>query len=512
MRSAVLRRLVAPIATLALVACGEENLGQVEPSIRVVATHRDEAGNRLIDFGPVPVLITEKRALLVSNEGMAPLTLRALTITADDDAFRSEAVSEPVVLRPGEERELEVAFQPPAEAEFSGVLVLEHDDPDDPPIEVGLVGTGSTVGRAEVEPRTVDFGRVGEGTMETRTVYVRSVGTARLVVESIELAGAPEFSILGSTSTPVDLPPPTGGAAGGEIALVIACAPGPDTGDEPMEGTLTLRTTDPENREVVIGLSATVNRAPIARIEPTSGVPAPGDAIPLDGSASGDPDGDEPIAFAWRIHRMPFGSNARIEGADTATPTLVTDVAGSYVVGLDVADATGLSCLHPQGNPNVPCTTREVVVKPADDLVFEVVWDHDRTDLDIHLLVSGAELYSGRDCYYGNPNPDFGTIGDGTDDPRLTRDVLAGFGPERIVYSDPPEGSFDLVVVFAKTNGAADPLTRATVRVYVYGILAAELTREMSFPDERWDALTIEWPSATITPLEDPAVQEHPAP
>jgi hypothetical protein len=215
----------------------------------------------------------------------------------------------------------------------------------------------------------------------------------------------------------------------------------------------------------------------------------------------------------WRVYNKPLGSNAFIDDPAAVAPNLVTDVPGEYVVGLDVADSAGLPCLHPAGNPLVPCTTLAIPVKPADDLYFELVWDHPDTDLDIHLVESGFELFSTKDCYYGNPTPDFGQPGNGLDDPRLTRDALRGFGPERILFSEPPEGGkFDVSVVFAKTNGAEDPVTNATLRVYVYGVLSAEMTRELDTANQRWDVLSIEWPSATMTAIDTVTLLQLEAP
>lgn len=496
---------LACLFVLALAACGDDQVRQVGPAIRVVSTHVDADGSKLIDFGPVPVLITEERKLLVYNDGLAALTVRSASIQTEDDAFRIDPLG-PNGLRvePGSEQAILVYFQPPAQKDYVGTLTLEHDDANEPPVTVRLIGTGSTVGRIEVSPRQLDFGRVGERTQVVRTLSIRSVGSARLILESIVLDGAPEFSLLGSTTTPAPLEAPEGGNPGGSVDLLVACSPTEATEEDALDGTLTIRSTDPDNREIVVDLTATVNRAPVAVIaEPGGGVPAPGDPVGLDGSASHDTDGDDPVSFLWRVYRKPLGSEAYIDDPEASAPALVTDMAGTYVVGLDVADSTGLSCLHPNDDPMVPCATREIVVKPSDDLYFELVWDHPDTDLDLHLLDHGAPLYSARDCYHGNPAPDFGEFGNALDDPRHTRDDLRGFGPERVIFSKPPAGTFDVAVVFAKSNGAPDPASTATVRVFVYGVLEAEMSAVLDTKDQVWHVLSLEWPSAAIAPIDE---------
>ncbi len=67
-----------------------------------------------------------------------------------------------------------------------------------------------------------------------------------------------------------------------------------------------------------------------------------GDPALPDGSGSDDPDnGPDPLEFAWRFVSVPAGSalmNDDIVDGDTATPTFVPDVDGTYVLELEVFD------------------------------------------------------------------------------------------------------------------------------------------------------------------------------
>lgn len=62
-----------------------------------------------------------------------------------------------------------------------------------------------------------------------------------------------------------------------------------------------------------------------------------GNLVSLNGSASNDPDFDL-ITFSWTLITQPAGSTATLSDADTATPTFVPDLPGSYVVELIVSD------------------------------------------------------------------------------------------------------------------------------------------------------------------------------
>ncbi|MES1945605.1 PKD domain-containing protein [Salinisphaera sp. PC39] len=64
---------------------------------------------------------------------------------------------------------------------------------------------------------------------------------------------------------------------------------------------------------------------------------APGELIRLDGSASGDADG-EPVSYRWEIAERPTGSTAVILDPHVPRPRLVPDAPGEYRVRLIVDD------------------------------------------------------------------------------------------------------------------------------------------------------------------------------
>lgn len=67
---------------------------------------------------------------------------------------------------------------------------------------------------------------------------------------------------------------------------------------------------------------------------------ATGATVALDGSGSYAPDG-LPLTFDWTLESRPPGSASALAGATTATPTLVPDLAGTYVVALTVTARSG---------------------------------------------------------------------------------------------------------------------------------------------------------------------------
>ena len=67
-----------------------------------------------------------------------------------------------------------------------------------------------------------------------------------------------------------------------------------------------------------------------------------GIALVLDGSASTDPDGDA-LSFQWSLTSSPIDSSAQLFDADTSSPVLIADEAGTYVLELVVSDGEFLS-------------------------------------------------------------------------------------------------------------------------------------------------------------------------
>jgi len=91
-----------------------------------------------------------------------------------------------------------------------------------------------------------------------------------------------------------------------------------------------------------------VGNAPVAEAG-SGGVFSSDQPIPLDGSSSYDPDGDE-ITFHWSFQRVPEGSslldNTEVfqgNGGSTATTSFFADTSGTYIVDLVVIDSNELS-------------------------------------------------------------------------------------------------------------------------------------------------------------------------
>ncbi|MDX2012836.1 MAG: choice-of-anchor D domain-containing protein [Myxococcaceae bacterium] len=476
------------VLVLGLLSCRDENLGQVRPRLNPPASP--------VEFGTLPVLNEKVIDLDVTNLGRAKLTISEVALATDDGIFR--IVTEPGVVEPGETNLLQVAFRPTAEKAYENTLRFTSDDAENERTELVLTGTGSTRAKLELEPAMLDFGRVGECATAVQQLTVKSAGTADLLVTEIAFTEGtpPGFTFVGSTRTPATVrttDPRTG--LQGQLQLTVRYAAPPGAmGD--VTGGIRLKTTDPDAQDVVVPLRATVNRAPIATIADL-GNGAPGLSVTLDGSGSSDPDGDTPLSYKWTLRNRPLASTTTIAMPEVALTAMRLDpsVPGAYEVQLEVTDAQGVKSCQP--------ARKTIVASPAQKLLVELFWDNLGTDLDLHFLGSPSTRVGSvpGDVFYQNRKPDWGIVGDPADDPELSRDALTGYGPEVFGWVNPIDGAYRIAVVFEQDYGLGtmQRQSRATVRVYQFGILKAELTRTLLERNEVWLVADVVWPSGDVT-------------
>ncbi|HUU01224.1 MAG TPA: choice-of-anchor D domain-containing protein [Myxococcota bacterium] len=468
--------IVVSLFCLVCAGCNEDVLIETPPSMQV--------GVDSIEFGAIAVGRTTTRSIEIQNTGASTLRLSEPTFSGDPDSVFS-VTNYDAAIEVARRGTLSVAFAPAQVMRYEAVMLIAGNDPDHPSVEVSLGGDGFRQGALEVDPDWVDFGKIDAGQVGLGQVTIRNVGNGALLVTGIELSNStsPDFEILSSTK-PGEIGP------GVEIPVRLAYRPNL-TSQPPGEGEMIVQAADPFNPRVEVRLTARLNRAPVADAGPDQDVD-PLQEVVLDGSHSSDPDGDLPLSYAWTLVRRPEGSATVLAGETLSQAFITPDLVGIYEAQLFVTDSTGLTSLLPD---------RAVITAiPAERLLLELVWDSPLADLDLHLLAPGGTQGGALDCYFGNRDPDWGAPGDPGDDPKLLRDDLAGFGPETIGYDDPIGGTFQVFVdYFASHTPSGQEPTSATLRIYIDGILEAELTERLFSQGQQWSAATVKWPEGTIT-------------
>jgi hypothetical protein len=472
-------------AVLALgVGCNQRNLNNVRPVLEPPPT--------TLDFGTLPVLNVKQLEVQLQNLGRAPLHVTNVALASPADGVFTLVTSADVV-EAGDTKQLVVSFTPPEEKTYTNTLTFETDDTDAAKVTIALAGQGSTRAAVTVDPMTLDFGRVPECASAVQQLTIHSTGTADLVLEDIAFTADsnPAFGFVGSTRTPATVKTVGPNGLPGQIQLTVRLSVAAMTTGQ-LTGGIRLKTTDPDHRELVIPLTATVNRAPVPSIA-ALGNGSPGQLVTLDGSGSTDPDGDTPLTYKWTIRTKPLASSTSIVDPTLATTSMQLDaqVPGAYEVQLDVTDAQGVKSCSP--------ARATVVAAPAQKLLVELFWDNASTDLDLHVLrtTSTALGNAPDDCFYQNRTPDWG-VPMGNDNPELLRDALTGYGPETFGYVNPIDTTYRVVVVFANELLSPMPASGATVRVYLYGVLKAETHRVLQHAGDTWAVADVTWPSGDV--------------
>lgn len=112
---------------------------------------------------------------------------------------------------------------------------------------------------------------------------------------------------------------------------------------------------------------------------------------------------------------------------------------------------------------------------------IRLTWTTFGADVDLHFTNP-----SGSDCYYNNRNPDWGVVGDTTDNPSLDRDCITSCTEENITVDkvvDP--GTYQVWVHYFSDHGKG--ATTATIEIYKYGRLLSTSSQGLSETGDRWN-------------------------
>lgn len=463
------------LLALALAGCGSDaNITRLYPEIATAPA--------ALDFGRVIVGEEAVLTLQVVNSGEGPLSVSSIELV--DDSYEGVYTVTPpsLELAADDSAGVVVTFEPADFLSYESSLALTSNDPEAQLVAVPLVGMGVDGGPdIELSATALDFDEIELGSTSTQVFTVSNVGDAPLLIDhDSPQDGSGAFSLLSD---------PRGEAidVGNSFTVLVQYAPVAEGGDA---GSLTLNSNDPDDPQATISFTGNGGDSddyPVALID-AFGTGNPGETLILDGTGSYDPNGLEPLSYAWSMLEQPPSSASAISNTALSAPYLTLDTSGTYVVALQVTNTGGVA--------SAPAI-HTISAEPDDALYVELTWDSEDADFDLHLLSNDAELLfdSPTDCCWCNENPDWGVADDPDDDPQLSADAEGGGGPESILIRQPAEGEYFIRAHYFQDNGAG--LSEATVKIYVAGEEVAEFDQELSH-NQVWEVGYVRWPQGYV--------------
>lgn len=460
----------------------EDPLGRLVPSLLVEPTEVHVTGAGVASDTPIRVKLINRSAV--------PLTVENVRLAEDGDpAFR--IVSWPTEVLASGQEEVLVMVRPTLVSTIETTLIIEAEPSalPSPTVRVPITVEAVDLGLPDivVEPECVAFERIGQFDVAFASVDVKNEGVRDLILDDVYF----EPEVAGDTAIRVQSGVPKGYAVapGERVTITLSFAP-EDTLTH--EGELVIESNDGEVRVCVSG---TGSECPIAVVELLED---PDDIEPLDtlrfyGGDSYTETQDVDIAdHRWFLSLRPTGSTAVLSANSGPQTQLTVDIAGSYEVCLEVFDSDEIrSC-------NNACVRVEVV--PTDALHVQLVWDHPRADLDLHMLNEGGTVFTHEgDCYFSNKEPEWFEPLDAN--PTLDVDDNEGYGPENTNIAAPLPGSrWRVLVHYWSKQTDGDAFVTATLRVYAYGQLVGEFDHAFEDDELLWHAVEINWSDIEPTP------------
>jgi hypothetical protein len=136
------------------------------------------------DAYEVGVSAAQTEVVVVTNDGDADLHIQDLYLEDTTAPFTVGAISS-VLVQPGATAQFTVTFEAQTSGDATGTVLIESDDPDEPVVSVDLNGNGIAP-LIEVTPESYDFGTLYVGCDSRLPLTIANVGTADLVISSLE--------------------------------------------------------------------------------------------------------------------------------------------------------------------------------------------------------------------------------------------------------------------------------------------------------------------------------------
>ena len=180
-----------------------------------------------IDFGELRVVEGESlsQPITCSNLGEDDLHILDVSLWGNTEATYSKTAPSSLMLPAGSSMQLMVTFTPTTDATNTASVLVESDDPDQPTVEIPLIGDGIAPD-IEVSPADYDFGSVPIGCEMIQEVQIRNTGRDDLEVESLDFStGSLDLSFDAAAEEPFNGPLPWSLAPGESADVYVSYSP-----------------------------------------------------------------------------------------------------------------------------------------------------------------------------------------------------------------------------------------------------------------------------------------------
>ena len=475
------------------------------------------------DFGEINVGAARVFSFTVRNPSQIALNVASIEFEPGfDPAFAFDGVK-PTVVQAGIDGEVvSVKFAPVVEGAVTATVRIKSDGEnldEGEDILITLTASGASRCQPDIEilPPECNFGDVGVGATGFCDITINNICTSScdLLVSDVGFTDTTNLNVFGVQS-PVPVPFAIGCGTGRTLRLFAK-----PTAAQVFNGGLTIDSFDPDEGKVEVPLTVRGAEAPtcVARVSRINGVAnnsvspeiEPLDDVELSASESSAAiAGGTIAAWSWQILDKPPESSVglstpaaeatRFNFSSAAGTVSGLDVAGTFVVGLQVTDNSGAQ--------STQCTIALNAI-PRGGLHVQMTWDQNGGDVDLHLAQNGTNWCSASDCFYQNCLATGRPWGSS-----LEIDDTCGFGPENINIENVADGTYTVAATYYGNSfgsGCANtgaPRAVVTVRVFIAGQLEYEGPHSMGRGDH-WLPVRVERRNgvSTVVVLDDSSRQ-----
>jgi hypothetical protein len=213
-----------------------------------------------LDFGTIFIGDTMVMTAQLQNPGTADLQVSGITLSSGTSNDFTFSPAPPFSVTPDGSQTLTVTYTPGDEGLDSGSLVIESNDPDEPTVDLQLIGTATFAPEPDInlDSTALDFNTVYIGDTAVMTAQVQNLGTADLQVAVISPGPgtSDEFTFLPAGSFSL--------APNGSQTLTVTYAPVNEGQDS---GSLVIESDDPDEPAIELQLTGAGSVVPRAVIQ-----------------------------------------------------------------------------------------------------------------------------------------------------------------------------------------------------------------------------------------------------